>query len=172
MQHTTQSVRYMLSAKEDIIRKHVKGMDVMQDLARVCPSLTLQQVQRLTQCHHDDWVGHDSGPSGAGLDLLRALQHRADQEPLGQTIQQVTSPAKVLSAKQQQVLPLPSPDVVSPQCSTRSTAELTRDARPHRFPSRATMGTLCCWTSVPPCASHPPCCEPRQRCTPNPPFPG
>jgi len=90
MQHVMQAVRYLLSAKEDIIRKHVKGMDVMQDLARVCPSLTLQQVHRLTQCHHDDWVGHDA-PSSHGLVLLRWMQQQADQEPPGHTIRQLVA---------------------------------------------------------------------------------
>jgi len=101
MQHIAQSVRYMLQSKEDIMRKHVNGMDVMADLARVCPALTLQQVQRLTQFHHDDWVGHDAGPSGAGLDLLRFLQQRGDAEPLGHTVQQVASPAKAHTGQQQ-----------------------------------------------------------------------
>lgn len=65
----------------------------MPDLARTCPSLTLQQVQRLTQCHHDDWVGHD-GPSGAGRGLLLWLQQQSDEQPPGQTVLRLAGGAK------------------------------------------------------------------------------
>jgi hypothetical protein len=33
-----------------------QGFDITPDLRRMCPSLTLQQIYKLTEHHHDDWI--------------------------------------------------------------------------------------------------------------------
>ena len=34
----------------------LQGFDITPDLRRMCPSLTLQQIYKLTEHHHDDWI--------------------------------------------------------------------------------------------------------------------
>lgn len=33
-----------------------QGFDITPELRRMCPSLTLQQIYKLTEHHHDDWI--------------------------------------------------------------------------------------------------------------------
>lgn len=42
--------------KEDCMRKAMKGVDITLDLARLCPALSLQQIYKLTEHQHDDWI--------------------------------------------------------------------------------------------------------------------
>ena len=34
----------------------MQGFDITPDLRRMCSSLTLQQIYKLTEHHHDDWI--------------------------------------------------------------------------------------------------------------------
>lgn len=34
----------------------MQGFDITPDLRRMCPSLTLQQIYKLSEHHHDDWI--------------------------------------------------------------------------------------------------------------------
>ena len=34
----------------------LQGFDITPDLRRMCSSLTLQQIYKLTEHHHDDWI--------------------------------------------------------------------------------------------------------------------
>ena len=45
-----------LQGKEDCMRKAMKGVDITLDLARLCPALSLQQIYKLTEHQHDDWI--------------------------------------------------------------------------------------------------------------------
>ncbi|EIE22795.1 hypothetical protein COCSUDRAFT_47698 [Coccomyxa subellipsoidea C-169] len=56
LEHSSQAVRYLLVGKDDCVRKATKGFDITPDLRRMCPSLTLQQIYKLTEHHHDDWI--------------------------------------------------------------------------------------------------------------------
>lgn len=50
----------------------------MDDLRRACPSLTLQQIYKLTEHHHDDWISDDQ-VEGTGL-LLEALKSVVERQ--------------------------------------------------------------------------------------------
>ena len=53
-----------------------QGMDVTGDLRRMCPALTLQQMYRLTEYHHDEWIS--GGQSGDTIHLLEAIKRIVD----------------------------------------------------------------------------------------------
>lgn len=73
MERVTQASRYLVQGKEDCVRKAHRGVDILQDLGRLCPALTLQQVHRLTEYQHDDWIGNSGTTSLALLETLRRL---------------------------------------------------------------------------------------------------
>jgi myosin V len=58
---STQAARYLVQGKDDCTRKALRGINILPDLVRLCPALTLQQVHRLSEHQHDDWLG------GAGV---------------------------------------------------------------------------------------------------------
>ena len=74
-EHVGQAVRYLLVGKDDCVRKAAKGFDVMVDLKRMCPKLTPQQIYRLTEQHHDDWIaGLPGSTSNYTIVLLELLK--------------------------------------------------------------------------------------------------
>ncbi|KAK9842297.1 hypothetical protein WJX81_005127 [Elliptochloris bilobata] len=74
--HSSQAVRYLLTGKDDCVRKATKGFDITPDLRRMCPSLTLQQVYKLTEHHHDDWI--TGSQTTDTLVLLQTLKRIVD----------------------------------------------------------------------------------------------
>ena len=57
----------------------VQGFDITPDLRRMCPSLTLQQIYKLSEHHHDDWitaVGDNQGTKT--IVLLETLKRAVD----------------------------------------------------------------------------------------------
>lgn len=63
-----------------LIHMHVlQGFDITPDLRRMCPSLTLQQIYKLSEHHHDDWitaVGDNQGTKT--IVLLETLKRAVD----------------------------------------------------------------------------------------------
>lgn len=63
-----------------LIHTHVpQGFDITPDLRRMCPSLTLQQIYKLSEHHHDDWitaVGDNQGTKT--IVLLETLKRAVD----------------------------------------------------------------------------------------------
>jgi myosin-5 len=80
-ERVSQAARYLVQGKDDCVRKALKGVDLLPDLGRLCPALTLQQVHRLTEHQHDDWLaGAGSGAGGQNMVLLETLRRlMADQ---------------------------------------------------------------------------------------------
>ncbi|KAL3147636.1 hypothetical protein ABBQ38_014686 [Trebouxia sp. C0009 RCD-2024] len=79
LEHSNQAVRYLISGKDDCVRKACKGFDITPDLRRMCPSLTLQQIYKLSEHHHDDWitaVGDNQGTKT--IVLLETLKRAVD----------------------------------------------------------------------------------------------
>jgi hypothetical protein len=71
LDRSMQAARYIVKVKEDCARKAHRGVDVFGDLLRQCPALTLQQLTRLTEYQHDDWLGSmSSGTAGAQTMVL------------------------------------------------------------------------------------------------------
>ncbi len=62
----------------------LQGVDISPDLARLCPALSLQQVYRLTEHQHDDWiVGMRGGTQDIVLlETLRRLMHERSSNGL------------------------------------------------------------------------------------------
>jgi hypothetical protein len=54
----------------------MQGFDITPDLRRMCPGLTLAQVYKLTEHHHDDWI--TGGASTDTLVLLQTLKRTVD----------------------------------------------------------------------------------------------
>ncbi|BDA45618.1 Myosin-17 [Coccomyxa sp. Obi] len=77
LEHSSQAVRYLLVGKDDCVRKATKGFDITPDLRRMCPSLTLQQIYKLTEHHHDDWITTGSQTTDI-LVLLQTLKRIVD----------------------------------------------------------------------------------------------
>lgn len=53
-----------------------QGFDITPDLRRMCPSLTLQQIYKLTEHHHDDWI--TGSQSTDTIVLLKTLKRVVD----------------------------------------------------------------------------------------------
>ena len=53
-----------------------QGFDITPDLRRMCPSLTLQQVYKLSEHHHDDWI--TGSQTTDTLVLLQTLKRIVD----------------------------------------------------------------------------------------------
>jgi len=77
-----QAAAYLLHGKADCVRRAAKGFDVSPDLRRACPALTLAQVYRLTEHHHDDWIAGAGGGADT-LALLRELKAAVDSAAAG-----------------------------------------------------------------------------------------
>ena len=54
----------------------LQGADFQADIRRTCPALSLQQIYKLTEHHHDDWIS--GGHSADTLTLLATLKRFAD----------------------------------------------------------------------------------------------
>lgn len=82
LDRSMQAARYLVKVKEDCARKAHRGVDVFGDLLRQCPALTLQQLTRLTEYQHDDWLGSmSSGTAGAQtMVLLETLRRIIAEE--------------------------------------------------------------------------------------------
>ena len=55
----------------------LQGVDISADLRRMCPSLTMQQLYRLTEYHHDDWL--TSGQNSNTILLLERIKQIVDR---------------------------------------------------------------------------------------------
>ena len=79
LERSLQASRYLVQGKDDCARKALRGINVLPDLARQCPALTLQQVHRLTEHQHDDWLAGAGSAVGSQtlvlLDTLRKLMN-------------------------------------------------------------------------------------------------
>ena len=62
------------------MRKAHRGVPLLPDLGRLCPSLTLQQVYRLTEHQHDDWIA-GAGLGSQNIVLLETLQRLMATQP-------------------------------------------------------------------------------------------
>jgi myosin-5 len=79
LDRSSQAARYLVQGKDDCARKALRGINVLQDLTRQCPALTLQQVHRLTEHQHDDWLAGTGASVGSQtlvlLEKLRSLMN-------------------------------------------------------------------------------------------------
>ena len=77
LQRSAQACKFLIQGKDDCARKAFKGIDILPDLLRLCPSLTPQQIVKLTEHQHDDWLGAYGSSSGSQtlvlLDELRRV---------------------------------------------------------------------------------------------------
>lgn len=55
----------------------MQGADMLAGLRAACPALTLQQVYRLTEHHHDDWI--TGGQSADTYHVLETLKRIVDR---------------------------------------------------------------------------------------------
>jgi len=76
LDRSTQAARYLVQGKDDCARKALRGINVLQDLTRQCPSLTLQQVHRLTEHQHDDWLAGTGASMGSQTMVLLEMLRR------------------------------------------------------------------------------------------------
>eukprot|EP00208_Stichococcus_sp_RCC1054_P002079 CAMPEP_0206143610 /NCGR_PEP_ID=MMETSP1473-20131121/21153_1 /ASSEMBLY_ACC=CAM_ASM_001109 /TAXON_ID=1461547 /ORGANISM="Stichococcus sp, Strain RCC1054" /LENGTH=1690 /DNA_ID=CAMNT_0053539093 /DNA_START=726 /DNA_END=5798 /DNA_ORIENTATION=+ len=80
--HSQQAVSYLLSGKDEVARMAERGADSGEVVAHVrasAPRLSLQQLYKLTEHHHDDWAERAGGDKGT-LGLLRVLQAAVQAE--------------------------------------------------------------------------------------------
>ena len=68
-----QASQFLLMGKDDSTRKATRGVDILPDLRRSCGILSLQQIYRLTEYQHDDWIGEGGSSSIVLLEALRWL---------------------------------------------------------------------------------------------------
>lgn len=55
------------------MRKAMKGVDITLDLARLCPALSLQQIYKLTEHQHDDWIMGEAHGGAWAESLLESV---------------------------------------------------------------------------------------------------
>ncbi|KAL6770143.1 hypothetical protein ACKKBG_A33770 [Auxenochlorella protothecoides x Auxenochlorella symbiontica] len=80
LERVAQAARYLVQGKDDCVRKAHRGVPILADLGRLCPSLTLQQVYRLTEHQHDDWIA-GAGLGSQNMVLLETLQRLMASQP-------------------------------------------------------------------------------------------
>jgi myosin-5 len=76
LDRSSQAARYLVQGKDDCARKALRNINVLQDLTRQCPSLTLQQVHRLTEHQHDDWLAGTGASMGSQTLVLLEMLRR------------------------------------------------------------------------------------------------
>ena len=54
----------------------MQGTELQAQIRQMCPALSLQQIYKLTEHHHDDWIS--GGHSSDTLALLATLKRFAD----------------------------------------------------------------------------------------------
>lgn len=82
LERVAQAARYLVQGKDDCVRKAHRGVPLLPDLGKLCPSLTLQQVYRLTEHQHDDWIA-GVGLGSQNIVLLESLQRLMAAQPGG-----------------------------------------------------------------------------------------
>lgn len=81
LDRVAQAARYIVQGKEDCMRKAMKGVDITLDLARLCPALSLQQIYKLTEHQHDDWIVAAGTSVGTqNIVLLETLKRLMDEQ--------------------------------------------------------------------------------------------
>ena len=63
-------------AAADQLLPMLQGAELQGQIRQMCPALSLQQIYKLTEHHHDDWIS--GGHSSDTLGLLATLKHFAD----------------------------------------------------------------------------------------------
>lgn len=76
----------------------MQGFDITPDLRRMCPSLTLQQIYKLSEHHHDDWITAVGDKSGTKTIVLLETLKRAVDSSGGMTTPPPASPMRRESA--------------------------------------------------------------------------
>jgi myosin-5 len=74
IERITQAARFLVQGKDDCMRKAYSGVNIAADLTRSCPALTLQQVYRLSEHQHDDWLGSEGTSGRESMALLQTLK--------------------------------------------------------------------------------------------------
>jgi len=75
LERSSQAARFLVQGKDDCVRKALKNISILPDLARLCPALTFRQVHRLAEHQHDDWLAGAGGTAGSqNLVLLETLR--------------------------------------------------------------------------------------------------
>lgn len=72
----------------------LQGFDITPDLRRMCPSLTLQQIYKLSEHHHDDWITAVGDKSGTKTIVLLETLKRAVDSSGGMTTPPPASPMR------------------------------------------------------------------------------
>ena len=97
LERSSQAARYLIQGKDDCARKAQRNIPVLPDLTRQCHSLTLQQVHRLTEHQHDDWLAGAGAAMGTQtlvlLDTLRRLMTENQARIGGSSNSESASPA-------------------------------------------------------------------------------
>ncbi|KAK9796643.1 hypothetical protein WJX73_007169 [Symbiochloris irregularis] len=94
LEHSLQASRYLLSGKDECVRRAAKGAgDITAWLRGSFSALTLQQIYRLTEHHHDDWI--TGGQMTGTVGLLETLKGIVEQSSSGSFVRprQPQSPA-------------------------------------------------------------------------------
>eukprot|EP00887_Chlorella_sp_A99_P002927 scaffold24.g2927.t1 len=73
VERVTQAARYLVQGKDDLARRASRAVELAPVLGSTCSALEMQQVIRLTEHAHDDWLG-DRNAGGQTVVLLEALR--------------------------------------------------------------------------------------------------
>ena len=99
LQRSHQAARYLVQGKDDCARKAQRSIPVLPDLTRQCAALTLQQVHRLTEHQHDDWLAASGSAMGnQTLMLLEALRRLMNEHRKHLGGPSIPSPARSVSS--------------------------------------------------------------------------
>ena len=91
----------------------MQGFDITPDLRRMCPSLTLQQIYKLSEHHHDDWITAVGDNQGTKTIVLLETLKRAVDSSGGFSTPPPASPMRSTDGGPQTPMGYPSPASVS-----------------------------------------------------------
>ena len=69
-----QAAQFLVQGKDDCARRASRGVDIAPLLSASCGALTVQQVYRLSEHQHDDWLGGMAAVGSQTVVLLEALK--------------------------------------------------------------------------------------------------
>jgi hypothetical protein len=123
----------------------MQGFDITPDLRRMCPSLTLQQIYKLSEHHHDDWITAVGDNQGTKTIVLLETLKRAVDSSGGMTTPPPASPMRSTDGPQTPFIPGGAPNAYPSPASISSRHIFEEDEDNLLLDSHVSLATLQAW---------------------------
>ncbi len=125
-----------------IMLRAMQGFDITPDLRRMCPSLTLQQIYKLSEHHHDDWITAVGDNQGTKTIVLLETLKRAVDSSGGMTTPPPASPMRSTDGPQTPFIPGAAANAYPSPASISSRHSFAEDEDNLLLDSHVSLATL------------------------------